>query len=190
LHSLEQIGVVERRPGRGTRLRTHVDLELLALHGLIPFPTLLRELGHDVSVQVSWRRIAEANEELLARLGQTGTTPIYEIDITVHADGAPAVVMCERFAENNLAREPTDEDLHAGSILILSARCFQKKIDHAIASLRPQIPAPGNPLGLGVDRAMLVLDERFLSDEEELVAVSEVCIHPELITFSVFRRSF
>ena len=54
LQSMEQIGLIERRPGRGTHLRTHARPDLLALHGLVPFPTLLRELGHEVVSQVSW----------------------------------------------------------------------------------------------------------------------------------------
>ncbi|MFZ0041849.1 MAG: GntR family transcriptional regulator, partial [Solirubrobacteraceae bacterium] len=78
LQSMEQIGLIERRPGRGTRLRVHNGANLLALHGLVPFPTLLRELGHDVSSHVTWRRFDVAPEELSSRLGRETDGGSYE----------------------------------------------------------------------------------------------------------------
>ena len=70
LQSLEQIGLIERRPGRGTKLRRHARPELLALHGLVPFPSLLQELGYKVVSRVSWERYETTDPELEMRLNR------------------------------------------------------------------------------------------------------------------------
>jgi DNA-binding GntR family transcriptional regulator len=169
LQSLEQLGLIERRPGRGTRLRHHGNRELLALHGLLPFPTMLRELGYEVSTDVKWVRKADGDQG-----------PSYEVRTVLHADGKPAVATLERFPDDdNLARAPGDEDFAAGSILILSARCFRDPVHHVVARIEPRTRC---------GRPHLLLDEVFYSADERVVATSEVTVDPCYLTFSVFRR--
>src|SRR6185369_8602087 len=127
LQSLEQIGVVERRPGRGTRLRLGMSSSLMARHGLVPFPTLLRERGHVVTSKVSWRRV-EAVEQGRGQRDCPVAGAGYEVNVALFADATPAVGMVERFPLSALSQPPLDEDLQAGSILFVSERCFADKI--------------------------------------------------------------
>ncbi|HEV7772771.1 MAG TPA: GntR family transcriptional regulator [Conexibacter sp.] len=193
LQSLEQIGVIERRPGRGTRLRAHTTTSLLALHGLVPFPTLLRELGHEVTAQTSWTRSDVEAPDLAAALGRPVDGPVYEVRVVLLADDQPAVAMRERFPADVLAREPDDGDMQAGSILFVSARCFRDKIDHAVADLEPCVSSGRDgPHGLRLPKGApyLALHETFYSEEEEALAFSDVSVNPQLVSFSVFRRFF
>lgn len=194
LQSLEQIGVIERRPGRGTRLRQHATPDLLALHGLVPFPTLLRELGHEVTSKVSWRHVDTADEDLVARLDRAVTGAAYEVDVVLLANGVPAVAMRERFPADVLRQTPSEEDLQAGSILFVSERCFRHPIDHAVASIEPCVTGADGAQDPGLElpdgRPYLALHEIFYSSEEEGLAISQVSINPEYISFSVFRRFF
>jgi GntR family transcriptional regulator len=196
LQSMEQIGLIERRPGRGTRLRTHARPDLLALHGLVPFPTLLRELGHDVTSKVSWRRLEGTPPNLAVQTGHDADGSSYELNILLVADDVPAVSMLERFPIDVLGSMPSDQDLQAGSILFLSERCFDRPIDHALASLEPRVSGALDgdgstaeaQLELESGTAFLELQEIFYSAEEHPLAISTVAINPALITFSVFRR--
>jgi len=197
LQSMEQIGLIERRPGRGTHLRTHARPDLLALHGLVPFPTTLRELGHEVVSQVSWRLLDNIPPELAMHTGgEDGQGESYELNVVLLADNVPAVHMIERFPTAVLGSKPSDQDLQAGSILFLSERCFAHPIDHALATLEPRVVGDqsedngdsGRELDLEPGSPYLELHELFYSGEEEPLAVSRVAINPAYITFSVFRR--
>ncbi|HEY1275583.1 MAG TPA: GntR family transcriptional regulator [Thermoleophilaceae bacterium] len=194
LQSMEQIGLIERRPGRGTKLRVHAKPDLLALHGLVPFPTLLRELGHDVVSRVSWRRVDIAPPDLAMQLGREIKGGSYELDVVLLAEGEPAVCMLERFPIDVLGATPSDQDLQAGSILFISERCFAQKIDHALATIEPRVSSPereddpGNGLELPAGRPFLALHETFFSAEEVPLATSHVSVNPKYVSFSVFRR--
>ena len=193
LQSMEQIGLIERRPGRGTKLRVHAKPDLLALHGLVPFPTLLRELGHEVVSRVSWKRLDDVPEELATQLGREVVGGSYQLDVVLLADGKPAVAMLERFPVDVLVADPDDSDLQGGSILFVSERCFNQKIDHALASLEPQVSGsppgpPGSALELPDASPFLALHETFYSSEEVPLATSHVAVNPAFVSFSVFRR--
>lgn len=186
LQSLEQIGLIVRRPGRGTRVRRHASADLLALHGLVPFPTLLRELGHIVSTEVSWRKLASGAGDLNLRLSRRVDGGGYERSVVLHADGSPAVSMLERFPVHVLGPEFTERDLSAGSILFVSEQCFKEKIDHAIVALEPH--STGEALGLPEGTPILGLDETFYSAEGRALATSHVWLNPRFVSFAVFRR--
>ena len=194
LQSMEQIGLIERRPGRGTKLRVHAKPDLLALHGLVPFPTLLRELGHDVVSRVSWRKLDTVPPDLLLQLGREASGGSYELHVVLLASGVPAVTMVERFPTDVLGSTPSDQDLQAGSILFVSERCFAQKIDHAVATLAPGVTnverdeQPVAALELPDRHAYLALQETFYSAEEVPLATSHVVVNPKYVSFSVFRR--
>jgi len=190
LQSLEQLGLIERRPGRGTRIRRHAGPNLFALHGLVPFPVLLRILGYDVTAETSWRHIPDTDPQLAERLARTDEFGVYEVMTVLRADGTPAVAMEERFPDDNLAWDLTDGDLRMGSILLLSEEVFVEKIDHAWAAIEPMVigERDADPLQLGVGAPLLVFREVFHAADESPLAVSDVYVNPSFITFSVFRR--
>jgi GntR family transcriptional regulator len=191
LQSLEQLGLIDRRPGRGTRVRRNANPNLFALHGLVPFPVVLRLLGYQVSAESSWVRQTDPDASVAERLGRTDKLAVYEVTTLLRANGNPAVAMRERFPDDNLGRELTDGDLRLGSILLLSDHVFTEKIDHAWAAVEPTVAGADddNLLGLEPGRPLLALRETFYAPDERPLAISDVFVNPEYITFSVFRRS-
>jgi GntR family transcriptional regulator len=194
LQSMEQIGLIERRPGRGTKLRVHAKPDLLALHGLVPFPTLLRELGYRVASRVSWQVLDEAPPGLSLQLHREVEGGIYELDVVLMADGEPAVRMLERFPTDVLGSPPSDHDLEVGSIIFVSERCFADKIDHGLATLEPRVTAPdvdgdpGDALDLAAGQPYLAMHETFFTAGDVPLATSEVAVNPKYVSFSIFRR--
>lgn len=193
LQSMEQIGLIERRPGRGTRLRDHAGPDLLALHGLVPFPSLLHELGYQVASYVTWRSHDTVPAHLAEQLGRETAGGSYEVDVLLFADGKPAVHMLEWFPDDVLRSAPSDPDLQAGSILFVSERCFADPIDHALARLEPCV-VRGDPeddgaaLELQPGEPYLTFHETFFSADEVPLAKSRVAVNPQYVSFSVFRR--
>src|SRR3954470_14344308 len=56
LHSLEQDGIITRRRAVGTTVNQHVGPAVLALQRLIGFDRLLKEKGHEVTIDFQWSR--------------------------------------------------------------------------------------------------------------------------------------
>lgn len=188
LQSLDQIGLIDRRPGRGTRLRSYVSTEILALHGLVPFPVMLREQGHEVESTVDWQRLETTVPRLEERLDRAVEGGVYEVHTLLRADGVPAVSLTEWIPEDCLAKAPTDEDFQLGSLMLLSERTFREPIVHAVADLEPSVATASDPLALEPGRPYVTLIETFYSVEDTPLAVSEVAVNSDLVTFTVFRR--
>src|SRR5947208_3701942 len=73
LQSLEQIGMIERRPGRGTRLRRSATADLLTIHGLVPFAALLRR-DHDVTSKATSQEYERPPSTVAERLTRSVRT--------------------------------------------------------------------------------------------------------------------
>jgi GntR family transcriptional regulator len=185
LQSLEQVGMIERTPGRGTRLRKHAGQNVLLLHGLVPFSSLLAEKGHDVTSEVEWSR-ATTDETTAHRLGCEVNLPIYETRILLSADTEPAVSITERFLTSVLL-EPLENIAVPDSLLKLSPEYFTKSIDHAFAQLSPRladpttrIASPGSPY--------ILVEETFYSRDDDPLAIADVAVNNAFVQYAVMRR--
>lgn len=187
LRSLEQIGMIDRRQGRGTRLRSNVTPEVLAIHGLVPFSALLGQ-EHKVTSQGSLVSHEHAPAEISIRLRDGEAA--YEISRVLYSDDSPAISMREWIPREALARPLTNDDAAYHSILEIAAVAFTRPIDHAVAKLIPRAAAPGdrNSLQLTVGEPYLFLEETFYSAEEVPLALSFVSVNPHAVEFSIFRR--
>jgi GntR family transcriptional regulator len=188
LASLEQLGLVRRRPGLGTRLRPQVTADVLALHGLVPWAVLLS--GSYQVTGTSVLRAADLTEA--GRLGSiTGGLPdlAHRIERTLAADGCPAVLIEEIIPDHVLSR-PLDPDDLGDSVMSLSRQHFQVPIDHAVARL---VPANADErlaelFGMATRDAYMVLEEAFHSDNDESLATAVVSLNPAFISLGVFRK--
>lgn len=185
LASLEQLGLIRRKPGSGTWLRPQVTAEVLALHGLIPWAVVLG-LSHQVS---STAELGMASIES-GIAGEIQPCQVYRVSRLLAADGAPAVQMTELISADVLSRPLNAADL-SDSILTLSRRYFRVPIEHTVALLVPQC-ADGviaELLGLKQGSAYMMLQETFHGDADEPLASATVALHPEYIRLGVFRRT-
>jgi len=187
LRSLEQIGMIERRQGRGTRLRQNVTPEVLAIHGLVPFSALLRQ-KHEVSSQASLALHDRPVRTITRRLSTA--EPAYQISRLLYADGKPVISMQEWIPRGVLSRPLTSADAGYHSILEIAAVAFASPIDHAVAKLIPKAADPTDQkrLQLSPGEPFLFLDETFYSAAETPLALSFVAVNPHAVEFSIFRR--
>ena len=188
LASLEQLGLVRRRPGLGTWLRPQVTADVLALHGLIPWAVVLS--GSDRVTGTSTLRAATLAEvKRLASIRGEVPDRAYRIERVLSAGGRPAVLIEEIIPDDVLSR-PLDRGDLADSVMSLSRQYFRVPIDHAVAQLVPVNADErfAQLFGMATGFAYLVLEEAFHSDTDEPLATAVVSLNPEFINLGVFRR--
>lgn len=189
LQALEQVGMIERRPGRGTRVRKHARPDVLILHGLVAFSTLLEERGHEVKSKTMVTRHEACPAELAARLKCDPDRESYEIEIRLAADGHPAVHIRERFCGAVLAA-PLDDGLVPDSVLKLSATHFTVPIDHAVATLRPAVATKRERTTIGVPAGApyQFMEEMLYSAQDVPLVLAEISVNDEYIKYAVMRH--
>jgi len=188
LTSLEQLGMVRRRPGAGTWLRPHVTADVLALHGLIPWAVLLGA-SHQVTSAATLTR-ADADDTLrLERMTGHRVRQAHRVERILTADSRPAVLITELVPDEVLARPLTD-DVLADSVLTLSSRFFRVPIAHTVAALVPTAAdqRTGDLFGMSAGDPHLKLEETFHSDADEPLATAVVLLNPVFVRLGVFRR--
>lgn len=189
LQALEQIGMIERRPGRGTRVRKHARPDVLILHGLVAFSTLLRERGHEVTSQATVTRHEVCPAELAAKIQCDVERESYEIEIRLSADGQPAVHIRERFCGSALA-SPLEDDVVPDSVLKLSATHFAVPIDHAVATLRPAVATEREQdmFGVRAGQPYQFMEEILYSSDDVPLVFSEISVSDDYIQYAVVRH--
>jgi GntR family transcriptional regulator len=188
LASLEQLGLVRRRPGLGTWLRPQVTADVLALHGLVPWAVVLSG-SHRVTGASTVRAASPAEAARLASVTGEPAAPAHRIERLLAADGSPAVLIEELIPDDVLSR-PLDAGDLADSVMSLSRQHFHVPIDHAVAQLVPV--NAGEHLAqlfkMAAGTACLVLEEVFHADTDEPLAMAVVSLNPAFINLGVFRR--
>lgn len=188
LASLEQLGLVRRRPGLGTWLRPQVTADVLALHGLIPWAVVLGG-SYRVTSTSTLQPGSSAEAGQLASVTGSCPTRTHRVERVLSADGRPAVLIKEVIPDGVLSRPLHSDDL-ADSVMSLSRQYFRVPIDHAVANIVP-INADERCAQLFATvtgAAHLVLEETFHSDADEPLATAVVSLNPEFIKLGVFRR--
>lgn len=185
---LEQVGMVARRPGTGTRLRAHVSADMVALHGLVPFATLLAG-GHDVRATATVRSGLAWSDALVARLRRRPSGTYHEISRILYADGTPAMLLVEIVPDDVLVAPLDGADL-AESILHLSRRQFTQEIDHAVATFIPQVATKRITELFGIRRGAphMFIEETFYGHDDHPIGLSDVTANPAFLRLSVYRK--
>lgn len=188
LQTLDRIGMLERRPGVGTRLRPHVTPEVLALHGLVPFSGLLA-LRYDVTAECHATTGIDATADQVKRLGSPPEGGFCEIRRVLRGNGRAAFIMVERIPMSSLRRSMSEEDVDL-SILTLSRRSFREQIDHAVATLIPRSATSEVAALFEISSGAphMFVEETFYGASAQPLALSDVTVNPEMIDFSVVRQ--
>lgn len=190
LRSLEQIGVIERRPGRGTRLRKHVGPDVLVLAGLVPFARSLA-LNHTVDSLSRLAPEADPPEDYVERLGLEGALGVSIIHRTLVADGIPALVLRETLPLQVLTDGALVGPLLDSILELNRAGAFRREIDHAVAEVLPTIADSdlAEALAIEIGTPLTLLREVFYDNEGQPVALSDVWINPDRFVVTVVRST-
>lgn len=187
LQGLEQDGIITRKRAVGTTINEHVRPTSLALHRLVGFDGLLREKGHEVEVEVSWRRGPAASAGI-DDLGVDGDQDSLIAEKSYVADGSLAIYIRDIVPWENLRDGDFAGDVPA-SIFEFSARDWHQRVDHALAEIVPMVRTGPDTTKLEVgDAPFTRLHERHYSARGELLAVSIIDVDNRFFHFEVFRR--
>lgn len=188
LTSLDQVGILERRPGLGTRLRPRVTHDVLALHGLVPFSTLL-SINHRVTTKAHLQVFEFWTAELTQRLGHVPSGVVHLVERVLYADDRVAMLLKELIPDETL-RMPLRKRSLQDSIIQLSDTHFHHGIDYAIATLAPKTADKllATQFGVTAESPYVLLQETFYSASNAPLAIADVSANPALIDLSVVRR--
>ena len=187
LQGLEQDGIITRKRAVGTTINGHVRPSSLALHRLVGFDGLLREKGHDVEVEVSWRR-GPAGSEAVEGLGVDDDQDSLIAEKSYVADGSLAIYIRDIVPWHNLREADFAGEVPA-SIFEFSAGDWHERVDNALAEIVPMVSKGPATTKLAVgDAPFTRLHERHYSARGELLAVSIIDVDNRFFHFEVFRR--
>ena len=190
LRSLEQIGVIDRRPGRGTRLRRHVGADVLALHGLVPFARSLA-LNHEVDSQSRLAPEAAPPTDYVERLLLEEAAEVSIIERILATDGVPVMLLRETLPLQSLTDGALAGPLRDSILELNRAGAFRRGIDHAVAQVVPTLADEELAETLVVDKGapITLLREVFYDEEAVPVALSDVWINPDRFIITVVRSA-
>jgi GntR family transcriptional regulator len=187
LHSLEQDGMITRRRALGTTVNQHIAPDLVALQRLAGFDWLLREKGHDVEVDVTWRKDSITGD-LRELFGLEGPGECLATEKLFFADGELAIYVRDLIPWVEISKAPRGK--LSASLFDFSARHLRHAIDHAIVEIEPAVKRTEETtrLTLAVGEPFARLHERHFSLDGRPVAYSVVDVDDKFVRFEVFRR--
>jgi GntR family transcriptional regulator len=191
MQSLQQDGFITRRRGAGTVVNSNVVPSRLGLHRLVGFATLLREAGHEPSVDVDVELHAGLSDSWRKRLQVPVKTTAYVLTKLFRADGRPAIAVVDVIPVDSLSRE-LDFEAIPDSIFELFSTSGRRPIDHAVVELAPQnaSTAVARRLSLKPGAAYLALVEsHYAAGTAQPVAVSFIDVNDRYVRFDVVRRT-
>jgi GntR family transcriptional regulator len=188
LQSLEQDGIITRKRAIGTTINAHVQPSTLALQRMVGFDGLLREKGHDVKVEVDWRR-GTPSAEVAKTLGLDRRQDSLLTTKSYFADGALAIYIHDVLPWSTLKDKEFSGEVEP-SIFEFSRRECRKPVDHAVAEIIPVVKRAKDNVALPVrsGEAFTRLHERHFAADGEPIAVSTVDVDNAYFHLEVFRR--
>jgi GntR family transcriptional regulator len=187
LQGLERDGIITRRRAIGTRINRHVGPPTLALQRLVGFDWLLKEKGHKIKVDISWKRAAPPAD--LAEVFELGADEEYLMTEKLYfADGDPAIYVRDIVSWAELKSEPDSQP--PASLFEFSKLYLRRPIDHAVVELAPMVKRDADTTKLETDvgEPFMRLYERHYSRNGEPTAFSVIDADDDFIRFEVFRR--
>jgi GntR family transcriptional regulator len=189
LHSLERDGLITRRRAVGTTINTHVRPATLGLQRLVGFDWLLKEKGHEVTVDLRWER-QQAPADMAALFDVDTDESWCLIEKLYSADGAVAIYVRDLVPWSNLEAEPSKSPAPPPSLFEFSRMYCREPIDHALVEIVPMVNEGPHTtkLKLASGRPFIRLHERHHSSNGEGIGFSVIDVDDRFIRFEVFRR--
>ena len=188
LQSLEQHGVLTRRPRRGTQVHDRLSPSMVALHRLIGFARLLEEQGYVVDVVTTAKLITTSPAEVIEALNVGPGAGVFEVSRLFVASGKPAVWAINYLAAGQFVTRPTNEQL-AQSPFDMGDLLKGGPVDHAVVEL---VPAKADSaviaqLQLKAREPYLLLKETHYSASGMPVGFSYIHVNDHFVRFRLYR---
>jgi GntR family transcriptional regulator len=188
LRSLEELGVITRHRGVGTRVNEHV-LRVTALNRAAGFVELIREAG--AVPAIAWTRVRRepAAEDVAYRLDLETGRDVLLIERLLLGDGRPLLHLVEHVSREELTREVAADDV-PDSIFDFGDRYCRVPIDHTIVEISPVLADATVAAHLDADAGaplLRLLETHFAADGRPL-AFSVIHTLDRLLRLSVVRK--
>jgi GntR family transcriptional regulator len=191
LHSLEEHGVINRTPGRGTSVHERMSPSVVALQRLIGFADLIREQGHEVTYTPALRVTDAPGPVVEEALDLAPGTKCYEIERLLFADAQPAVWAVDLFPVSTFTRELSlTEATMTPSPFDIDSSLFVAPIDHAVVEIQPRRAGQKlvEKLGLSRTQPCIMLREIHYSESGKALGFSEINVNDRFVRFELIRR--
>ena len=191
LQSLQQDGFITRRRGAGTVVNRNVVPGRLGLNRLVAFSTLLREAGHEPTVEVKMEMRTVLTPAWSRRLQVPVKTTAYVLTKLFRADGRAAIAVVDVIPVEALSRE-LDVKTIPDSIFELFSKSGRRPIDHALVELAPRTASKAVARRLSVKRGAAYLElveSHYAAGINEPVALSFIDVNDRYVRFDVVRRT-
>lgn len=189
LRVLEQDGLIFRRHGVGTFVRTHQILKNLNVNYGIT--EMIQLAGFEPGTRHLAVRQEIADEEVATQLNIPQGTPVTAIERVRTADGKPVVYSLDTFANDLLGGAPFDADrLLTESVYQILQDELGHSIDYGVARILPaHAPAPiAKHLDLAPDSLVLYLVQTDYAAGDEPLLYSREYHLPDAFDFIIWRR--
>lgn len=184
VQGLERDGLITRKRAVGAHINQHIGVQSLALQRLIGFERLLRELGHEVEVQIGWERRAPVE---FAGVLPWDVSKCLIIDKHYLADGKLAIAIRDVVPWENLARTDFEASI-APSLFEFSRDFFAHPIAHAVVKIIPMVASPEvTALKVAEGTPFVRLHESHYSARAEVVAWSSIDFDDTVVRLEIFR---
>jgi GntR family transcriptional regulator len=185
VQGLERDGLITRRRAVGAHINRHVGVQSLALQRLIGFERLLRELGHEVEVEIGWER--RTPREFAGVLPWEDTSKCLIIDKNYVADGQLAIALRDVVPWKNLAHTDFDEPIEP-SLFEFSKKYCTEAIANAVVQIRPMV-AEDEVTALKVPEGtpFVRLHECHYSAKANVIAWSSIDFDDSVVRLEIFR---
>jgi GntR family transcriptional regulator len=187
VQSLERDGLISRRRAVGTTINRHVGPQTLALQRLVGWHWLLEEKGHDVSVEIAWKR-GVPEKAIRGDLPWDPSAECLIVEKRYFADGSLAIYLKDYIPVENLTGDSFEEPLDA-SVFDFSRRYCKQRIDHAIVEIVPKVKRKSvdTELTCAAGTPFIRLHETHHADDANVVGWSFIDIDDSFIRLEVFR---
>jgi GntR family transcriptional regulator len=188
LQSLEQHGVLTRRPRRGTQVHGRLSPSLVALQRLIGFTRLLEEQGYTVETVTTPNLTAAVPDEVASALGTSSGVPVYAISRLFFASGRPALWVINYIASDLFAETPNDDQL-AQSPFDMRELLIGGPVDHAVVELVPSTASDEvvKQLALKPAEPYLLVKETHYSVTGVVLGFSLIHVNDHFVRFRLYR---
>jgi GntR family transcriptional regulator len=189
VQDLEREGLITRKRAVGTKIRPNVGSSILGLQRLVGFDRMLTEQGHDVRVDIEWRR-GSPRPVVAALLPWDEQSDLCVIEKSYFADDDLAIYIEDYLPWSTLRSADPGSRVEA-SLFEFSRRNCKHPIDHAVVRIVPmRDDGTGRVtrLALRSGAPFIRLHETHYADSAAVVGWSLVDFDDRLARLEVFRN--
>jgi len=189
LRLLEEDGIITRRQGRGTFVRSSDLIIRNPLEVNISVTEVIESKGFKAGT--AWFKLdrTKADKTISNKLNIEAGSPVIILERVRTANEKPAVYTLDVFSENIVEKMGVLKEFD-GSLSKLLEEKYNQKIEYSVSKLIPILPGPSvlDKLKIGRSSPLLLVEEVDYSSEDKPVIYGREYWTPGIFEFTILRR--